>query len=277
MVPIRLVSGLLASMPLLAQNTLFLEAFDAGLPASWQHQVLGLGADTWLTARNPASGSVDAYHEYFCTNGTLLRDNRLVTPEIDLRGLAAAQLQWDDTQVLASWRLRNTVEVSVAGGPFTTVYSITRTTNGLVQEVVDLAAFVGQSRVRVGFRYVGDIANEWRIDNVRVTTAQPVLAVRDLAGGATSTFTVVGVAPGGAAIIGVSFGGGGPLPTTFGDVLLTQPLFALPILLGGGSGSASLPVAIPAAGSGLRLWAHSVELPPGGAVNFTNAISALVR
>ena len=260
-----------------AQSALFEERFDRGIPSTWTHELLGVGADVWRAGTSPSTNSGDAYHEYFCTNGTLLRDNRLVTPAVDLRGLDDAQLQWNDEQVLPTWRLLNAVEASVGGGAFTTIYTVTRTTPGRVAVTVDLGAFVGRADVRFGFRYRGDIANEWRIDDVRVTTSQPVHAVRNLVAGASADFVVAGAVAGSAVAIGMSLQGPGPVPTAFGAIHLTPPIVLFPTLTVGVSGTVALPVPIPTGVVGLAVWTHAIELQPPSTVRLTNAVTSSVR
>lgn len=260
-----------------AQNVLFEERFDRGIPAAWTQDLLGVGADIWRAGTNPSTNDTDAYHEYFCTNGTLLRDNRLVTPAIDLRGLRDATLTWDDFQVLPTWRQLNAVEVSIGGGPFSTIYAVTATSAGGTTLAVDVSALAGRPDVRFGFRYRGDIANEWRIDNVRITTSHPVLSIRGLTAGATAEFRVDGASAGSAVTIALSLHGPGPLATLFGDVFLTPPVVLLPSLTAGANGVVALPIPIPASASGLPLWTHAVVLMPSSTARLTNAVASSVR
>ncbi len=276
--PLRsiLAAASLAGAPL-AQNTLFLEGFDSGIPPTWTQELLGVGADVWLAGTNATTKSADVYHEYFCTNGTLLRDNRLVTPVIDLRGLRDAALRWDDFQVLPTWRNLNAVEVSVAKGPFTVIHTVTGATGGLRPVAVDVSMAAGRADVRFGFRYRGDIANEWRIDNVRVTTSQPVHSIRGLVAGSTASFDIVGLVSGSAVVLGLSLSGEGPIPTFFGDVLLSPPLFLLPTIVAGASGAVSLAVPIPNDIARVPVWTHGIEFQPSLTVRLTNAVVTTIR
>ena len=76
------------SMPAFAQNVLFSENFSAGIPATWTHQTLGSPVDVWMPGVDPVTLDPDVFHEWFCFSGFHFRNNILVTPRIDLTGLA---------------------------------------------------------------------------------------------------------------------------------------------------------------------------------------------
>jgi hypothetical protein len=275
----RAVLVLLASVfcvPLTAQNVLFEEHFEQGLPSTWSQVQLGFGSDRWLTGTSPSTSSPDVFHEYFCNHGTLFRDNRLVTPRISLRGLGDAMLRWEDEQVLPTWRLLNEVEVSVANGPFVPLFRVTGTTSGTTSMAIDLSAYLGRSDLRFAFHYQGDIANEWRIDHVRVTTTQPIHRVADLRTGRTAQFSVSGATPGSVAMIFVSLQGAGPLPVPFELVYLSLPIALLSAETVTAQGTSSISVPIPLALPGLEVWSQGAELS-GGTLRWTNALAMEVR
>lgn len=275
--PLRHSLLLLAcSAPLSAQNVLFEERFDQGIPRTWSQIQLGFGSDLWFVGTNPLTASTDVYHEYFCNLGTLFRDNRLVTPALDLRGLTDATLACDDYEALATWRLENEIEVSVAGGPWVPIFRVTRTTNGYAPITVDLGPFVGRAGVRIAFHYEGDIANEWRIDNVRVTTSRPVHAVDELRSGRTATFAVRGATPGNLTAIYLSLQGPGPLPASLALVHLSWPIELLSAQLADPAGTTSIAVPIPRGLPGLSVWSQGVELR-GNELLWTNALALEVR
>ncbi|WP_143774438.1 Ig-like domain-containing protein, partial [Niastella vici] len=74
------------------------------------------------------------------------------------------------------------VEISTDGGlTYTTLKTYTGPTNvgnpnnGFIQESINLSAYIGQSNVRVRFRYSGTTGSNWAIDNVGLAgTYQPV-------------------------------------------------------------------------------------------------------
>jgi hypothetical protein len=267
---------LCCASPLPAQNLLFEERFDQGIPRTWSQIQLGFGSDIWFVGTNPVTANPDVYHEYFCNHGTLFRDNRLVTPALDLRGLTDALLTCDDYQALPTWRLRNAIEVSVAGGPWVTLFEVTRTTSGAATIAVDLGAYVGRAGVRLAFHYQGDIANEWRLDNVRVTTSRPVHAVDELRSNRTATFSVEGAQPGNLTAIYVSLQGGGPLPAPFGLVHLSWPIELLSAQFADPQGRSSIAVPIPRGLPGLPVWSQALEFR-GAELVWSNALALEVR
>ncbi|KIC90085.1 Ig-like domain-containing protein, partial [Flavihumibacter solisilvae] len=74
------------------------------------------------------------------------------------------------------------VEVSVDGGAtyitlktYTGPVNVGNPNNGWIQESINLSAYIGQSNVRVRFRYTGTAGSNWAVDNVGVaSTFQPV-------------------------------------------------------------------------------------------------------
>lgn len=272
----RLLLVLVLAAPALAQNVLFEERFDTGIPATWIQLQGGWTGDRWLPGIHPVTGNRDAWHEYFCAHGSFFRDNILVTPPIDLRGLNNATLTWDDYQVFPTSRMLNQVRVSVAGAAWVAVHTITTTQSGASTISVPLDQFAGQAPVNIGFHYKGYIANEWRIDNVRVTTTQPVHTIDGLASPGTATFAVRGATPGRVVLMGLSFHGAGPTPTPFGPVLLGLPISLQPIQIAGPGGTVSETKTIPAGFTGLQLWGQGAELQLDNTVRWTNLVQRVV-
>lgn len=103
-------------------------------------------------------------------------DNRLVTPTLDFTVAGGFGLHAVHGQLFATYRDRNEVEVSVDGGlnwELAHVVEVAQDGNALPLEV-DLSAWAGQSAVQIRFRYVGDFANEWTLDEVVVDDQPPV-------------------------------------------------------------------------------------------------------
>ncbi len=273
MLPLALV--LAASAP--AQNVLFEETFENGLPPTWTQILRSWGGDRWLPGVNFQTQARDVFHEYFCAHGFYYRDNLLVTPPIDLRGFADATFRCDQYQTFPTSRQLNRVEVSTNGITFQPVYTETGTWSGPGTITVDLTPFLGQRTVHIAFHYQGYVANEWRIDNVRVTTTQPVLAIDSLVAGTTATFAVRGAVPGNAVLVGISLHGAGPVPTPFGDVLLSAPIGLLPIHIADQAGRVAVPKPIPAGLTGLSVWSHAAALQPNGTVRWSNALFRSVQ
>jgi len=259
------------SVPAVAQNVLFREAFTNGIPAGWTNLVLGAQMDPWSPGTSPATSSADVFHEYFCNHGFYFRNNVLRTPRIDLSGFTRADFSCVQHQAFPLQRYSNRVEISTNGGQsYSLLYDETGTWSGPGNINVNLDAWAGLPDVRIAFHYQGTIANEWRIDDVQITTPQPVLAIAPVVAGAPTTFQWNGGTPGAFVLIGISFHGNGPLPTPFGAVHLSQPILTLPFLIADAAGNASSTHTFPAWGTGLAIHAHAAELLGNGSVNLSN-------
>lgn len=271
--------ALLALIPACAQaqGVLFAEHFAAGIPATWANIHLGIAMDPWAAGTSPATSSPDVFHEWFCNHGGLNRDNVLMTPPIDLSGFTRADFFCVQHQMFPLLRSVNRVEVSTDGGTsFTMLYDETGTWSGpgIIQASLD--AYAGLPDVRIAFHYIGAVANEWRVDDVMVTTPQPVLDITGLTAGGTATFQCTALAPGALTVFGLSVAGGGPLPSPFGTIGLTPPIELLPVVAGA-SGAAAVTLSIPTAAIGIAVYAQALEWPVTGAIRLSNWRSATVQ
>jgi hypothetical protein len=270
------IAALASASP--AQRILFSENFDNGLPATWTNFVLDTPLDPWSAGVSPASGSPDVFHDWFCDRGGLNRRNLLMSPRIDLSGLWRADFSCKQYQMNPTLRSQNLVQVSTdAGNTFTTLYDETGLWSGAGTIQFSLDAYAGLPDVRIAFLYEGAIANEWRIDDVRVTTPQPQLDIQGLNAGATATFDFREGVPGGLVVFAFSITGGGPLPTPFGPVGLTPPIETLAIRGVDPTGSATATIALPAAALGIALWAQAGELRADGSVQLSNHLSGTIQ
>ncbi len=273
-VPFSAVGALLLAIltvPATAQNTLFMETFAAGIPPDWSSRMLGVPIDPWSAGISPATNSADVFHEWFCNHGGLTRDNMLVTSRIDLGGFGRIDFACVQHQLFPTQRGRNRVEVSVDGGQtFATLYEEFGTWSGVGAIHANLDAYAGQADVRIAFHYEGAIANEWRIDDVQVTTPDPVLDIQGLVAGGTASLAVVGASPGALVLTGISLLGAGPLSTPFGNLSLTPPIFILSLQNAGSNGSSATPLAIPVWASGITLHAQAAALRLDGTVQLSN-------
>lgn len=262
----------LLTFPAVAQNNiLFAEDFNSGIPAGWTHRMLGASLDPWYAGTSPATNSPDVFHEWYCAHGTYFRNNVLISPRIDLTGFSRVDFSCVQYQWLPQYRFSNRVEVSTNGGQsFQLLYAETGTWSGPGTINASLDAWAGLPDVRIAFHYQGVVANEWRIDDVRVTTPQPILDVNGGSAGATTTFAVNGCAPGAFVLIAVSFHGNSPLPTPYGIVHLSPPIHTLPFQFANGSGHASSTHSFPAWATGLFVHAHAGQMLGNGSVTFSN-------
>jgi hypothetical protein len=272
------VVALAAVAPALGQQILFAENFAAGIPPTWSHLALGVPIDPWSAGTSPATQSADVFHEWFCLHGGQNRNNILLTPPIDLRGFTRVDFSCVQHQTFPLLRSVNRVEVSTDGGQtFVMVYEENGTWSGPGTIQVSLDAFAGAADLRIGFHYEGAVANEWRIDDVRVTSPQPGLAVQGLTAGGTASFVADGCTPGAFVVFGLSIAGPGPLPSPWGPVGLTPPIELLPAQIASGSGTATATLPIPAAAVGIPLFAQAVDFPLAGPIRLSNARAATVQ
>lgn len=104
-----------------------------------------------------------------------LNDNSLISPSLDLSAGTVVGLHLTHDQLFARYRDQNEIEISLDGGvTFSRVLAIDGQVDGVGIELdVDLTAWAGQADVQLGFRYVGDFANEWSIDHVLVDDFLP--------------------------------------------------------------------------------------------------------
>jgi hypothetical protein len=261
-----------------AQHILFEEAFEGGLPATWTNIHKGAHIDPWLPGFRQVDGTRDIYQESFCTNGFTMRDNILLSPVIDLSGVAKAYLQVGQYQRFPGSRLQNTVEVTTDGGQsYTVVYTENGTFTGFGLINADLSQWAGNPNVQVAFHYRGTIANEWSIDNVRVTSSPVRHISSELLQGQPATFAVVDGTPGSGAFLFLSGTGAGPLPSRWGNINLFPPLLPFPGLVIDGNGRAVVVVPVPVGTAGIRLYTQAIELTPPSTIKLTNSLARTIQ
>lgn len=149
---ILLASALLSRLAT-AQNTYLDEPFDSGSfpPSNWTELNNGVSAG-WEPGPSRA-----VHADWYGLN-----DNLLVSPSLDLSLGTVVGLHLTHDQLFARYRDQNEIEISLDGGAtFTRVLAIDGQVDGNgIQLDVDLSAWAGQADVQLGFRYVGDFANE---------------------------------------------------------------------------------------------------------------------
>jgi hypothetical protein len=269
--------ALLPSLRAQTGTTLFREGFAAGIPPTWSQQVLDVPIDPWSAGISPANGSPDVFHEWFCSHGGQNRHNVLISPPIDLRGFTRVDFVCAQHQEFPLLRSVNRVEVTLdAGQTFSLIYQETGTWSGPGTIQANLDAFAGRADVRIAFRYEGAVANEWRVDDVQVTSPQPTLAVQGLLGGSTATFGLAGAAPGGLVVYGLSLAGPGPIPSPWGSVGMTFPIDVLAVQVASGTGAAATTLALPPSAVGVAVWTQALVFAASGEVVLSNAVAQVV-
>ena len=259
--------------PALGQNIFFDEGFGTGIPPTWTQTFMGFAEPWYWTSAGVTKGTPDVYYEFFCNNGFSFRNTILRSPSIDLSGLTNATFECAQYQLFPLNRFYNVVKVTTNNGAsYTDLYQETGTWSGTGVISVNLNVYAGNPNVRLAFHYQGTVANEWRIDDVRILTTNPVYSIGNLASGQTATFTVNGAAPGNEVQIGVSFDGAGPVPTPFGNVNLTPPIHVLASLVAGPTGQATYSLPIPPGAQGGVFYTQAAEINTDGTLDLSNSM-----
>lgn len=268
-----------ASLPLAtpAQHVLFEEDFEGGIPPTWTNLHNGAQLDPWRSGMSLVDGSKDVHHEFFCTNGFTFRDNVLRSPVIDLSGVTRAFFQCGQVQMFPASRVLNTVEITTDGGQnYTVIYTETGMFTGFGTIHVDISAWAGNPNVQIAFHYQGVIANDWSIDNVRVT-ANPVRHdVTPLLQGQPGSFDVLGAAPGNSIFMMLSGTGAGPLPSPWGNLNLFPTIVSFPGMIANASGNASAAVTVPPGTAGITLYSQAIEFALPATINITNSMARMI-
>lgn len=149
------------------QTTLLTESFDSGTipPAGWLELNNGVSLG-W----EPDSSGLQAWHDDF--HGA--NDNSLLSPAFDGSTVSEMYLHGLQAHNFPTWRDLNLVQVTLDGGlTFTTVYSEGTTDTGSMPLEANLSSYAGSSGIQVSFRFIGDFANEWFLDNVIIDDVAP--------------------------------------------------------------------------------------------------------
>jgi hypothetical protein len=158
---------LLLCPPLVAQNHAIQEDFESGAfpPAGWALEELGYSGYVWTSSTVHLQGT-SAYHDdWYGTN-----DNRLVSVAANLSTHAEVFLHYDQRVVYASWRDTHLIEYSLDGGlTYTTAHSDITGDTTSTTTIIPIPSLAGLASVRLAFRYIGDYASEWNLDNILLT------------------------------------------------------------------------------------------------------------
>ena len=87
-----------------------------------------------------------------------------------------------------------------------------------------------------------------------------------------ASIVVDNATPSGQILLLFSGTGAGPLPTIFGHILVSPPLYWLP-MAADPSGRATLPVPVPRGTAGITLWFHSID---AGSTLLSNGLTAVI-
>jgi len=195
--------GPLPGDDVLRLNYLFDSFEDAWPPAGWTIMTSG-ASTTWEQTSNAANSGMFSAAVFYGPQGAM-QDEWLVTPALDVSG--AGMLYLDFFEMEAYWSgygLRHHIAVSTTvpddPGAFTMVETWTPADHDIPADfggdpvTVNLSAYIGESTLYVAFRYEGDWADDWYIDDVRLyepsdhdIAALAALPVGHVDGGTTIT------------------------------------------------------------------------------------------
>lgn len=275
---VTLLSLYVSSTWVSAQNVLFEERFDGGIPSAWTNIHSGSSSDVWTAGFALVNSTPDINHEWFCDFGGSWRDNNVVSPPINLSGLTRATFYCEQYQIYPGSIAYNAIEVSTDNGvSFSVLQQVTAPPPGFSVIQVNMDAYAGLPSVRIGLHYRGAIANDWSLDNVRITTSNPLYSIQNLVAGSMATLQVRGAGAGHSVHICASLAGAGPSSTPFGVLNLSSPLVRLPVQIADAGGNVSLIARVPPGLVGTTIYSQAIEMLPGGVGNISNALIQVVQ
>ncbi len=254
------------------------ESFDTSStgvfpPATWSETNTGtpeIWQDTSIAPIFAAPAGYSTFdaagHGY--TGFASIADSNLMTPVMDLSSFGAPELTYDGALGYANYMSHTSIyfgtsdiEVSTDGGvTYVSVWSEAAVadyyTPGITLDLTGSAA--NQAAVAISFRYQGEFAHEWVLDNVivdNVGPAGPGLAVSGTCPGAMS-LDASGMTVGGPVVFAYSLGGGSvtlPGGPCAGLTLAMNAPVQLGTVVADASGNASFAGNAPAAGCGVVL------------------------
>jgi uncharacterized repeat protein (TIGR01451 family) len=163
-------SGVLGS----GEASILSEGFESTTfpPTGWTSYNVDGGGTQWVRSTTSAqSGTASAYHQYAASSAGM-QEGWLVTPRLMVPGSASLSFWQRDTYSLGSFYNHHGVWISTASDPadqgsYVELWSGDTGTTW-TQQTVDLSAYAGQN-VYIGFKYTGQDADDWRIDDVVVS------------------------------------------------------------------------------------------------------------
>ncbi len=165
------------------------EDFESGTfpPTGWSKYSLGSTVTSWIGAteiNHTPDGTTSAYHSFVAGNN----DNWLVTPAMELPAPGTSVLSFWNYVMDPMFYGRNSVLISTgsgipADGDFVEIWSPAVPLAAWIEIALNLQSYAGQT-VFVGFRYEGDFAHGWAVDDVSISddyNTSPKMVVNPLA------------------------------------------------------------------------------------------------
>jgi hypothetical protein len=186
------VAILLLALPALAQKAesgpqpsadLLTESFTSATfpPTGWTSYDIDGGGTSWArntTATYYHTSPASAGHNYSSAG---MQDGWLVTPSLTIPAAGASLTFWEYTNYPGDLYKHSVLVCSSSCLPptspftgWTEIFTYPTATAAWRQQTVDLTAYAGQA-IYIAFRYEGDYADGWYIDDVAVTYPGPTL------------------------------------------------------------------------------------------------------
>lgn len=165
----------------IAAQTLIQEDFETGVwpPPGWQEIVAVGSSANWelddVTSNGYGVGTYSAFHDDGIEGYP--NDSFLVLPAIDTVGMTELWLHYTQYVRFAAFRQRHSIWVTT-GDPlnpnsYELVYEDRAPGDRLWRTDVNLCNYVNLEQVYVAFRYEGDFASEWHVDDVLINDIGP--------------------------------------------------------------------------------------------------------
>jgi uncharacterized membrane protein len=162
-----------------APPAIFTEGFEdvSFPPAGWTVYDLDGTAVTWArSTSNPHSGSGSAWFDDGLSADPF-QDGWLETPDIMVPATPAMFLTFWERDLFPSFYFSHTLWVCTGdcGSPptdYTEIAEFAGPVTAWRKQTVDLSAYAGQT-IRLAWRYEGDFADEWFVDDIAIGAAEP--------------------------------------------------------------------------------------------------------
>jgi len=165
------VSGVLTVNAYTVNSFPYVEDFEGSVPG-WSVYDIDGGGSYWglsATHNHTSGGTTSAKHGWSSVD---TQDGYLVSPEIFIPADGSFVLNFWSYNVYPNDYEKNSVLISTASGnpvdgDFIEVWTTASVTDSWVQSTVDLSTYAGES-VFIAFRYEGNNAHDWYVDDVTV-------------------------------------------------------------------------------------------------------------
>lgn len=158
----------------------FSENFEVLPPEGWEAFNFDNGGEEWMpsTVQNHTpGGTTSAFHDYGLSG--YMEDGWLVTPAISLPESFEITLSFWSYNIWPNYYYKNSVWVSTgsndpADGDYVEAWEAVSVAEAWEETIVDLTQFAGAT-VYVAFRYEGDDAHGWYLDDILIEGAELIL------------------------------------------------------------------------------------------------------